>query len=86
MHGDDFTLLGHRGELDWFKKMIEGKFEMKHQGRMGNRDGDIKSVRLLKRIITYTEEGIEYEADQRHAEIIVKQMGLEGEAKSVITP
>ena len=41
--------------------------------------------RLLNRIIRRTEEGWEYEADQRHAELIVKGLGLE-EAKAVATP
>ncbi len=33
-----------------------------------------------------TSEGIEYESDQRHAKIIVKQMGLKEESKAVATP
>ena len=32
------------------------------------------------------QEGIEYEADQRHAEIIVNSVGLEKESKGVVTP
>ena len=45
----------------------------------------MKEARLLNRIIRRTEEGWEYEADQRHAELIVKGLGLE-EAKAVATP
>ena len=41
---------------------------------------------ILNRIVTITEEGIEYESDQRHAEIIVKQMGLRPGSRSVATP
>lgn len=37
------------------------------------------------RIVTRTSEGIEVEADQRHAEVLLKQMGLE-EASSAATP
>ena len=48
--------------------------------------GDEKSVRILNRVVTYTDDGIEWEADQRHAEIIVKQMGLGAGSKGVITP
>ena len=44
------------------------------------------SNRILNRIISWTDNGIEYEADQRHAEIIVKQMGLKDNSKGVVTP
>ena len=86
IHGDDFTLLGSRESLDWFKSRIMDKFEIKYKGRMGEREEDIKSVRILNRIVTYTESGVEYESDQRHAEIIITQMGLRERSKGVVTP
>ena len=43
-------------------------------------------MRILNRIVTLTPKGIEYESDQRHAEIIVKQMGLKEGSKAVATP
>ena len=46
----------------------------------------MKSVRILNRLVTMTKEGIEYESDQRHAEIIVKQMGLQTGSRAVATP
>merc|ERR1712026_17727 len=36
-------------------------------------------------VVRWTEEGWEYEADQRHGEIIVRETGM-GEAKPVTTP
>ena len=39
----------------------------------------------MNRIIRITDKGWEYEPDQRHAEMIVEQLGLK-EAKSVETP
>ena len=69
-----------------FKDRIMDKFEIKHKGRMGERESDIKSVRILNRIVNWTANGIEYESDQRHAEIIVKQMGILANSKSVVTP
>ena len=61
VHGDDFTLLGHRDDLDWFKKTMETKFDIKHK-RMGAGLNDEKSVRILNRVVTYTSDGIEWEA------------------------
>ena len=43
-------------------------------------------MRILNRIVNWTPEGIEYESDQGHAEIIVKQMGILANSKSVVTP
>merc|ERR1712079_979706 len=53
---------------------------------MGPDQKDTKAIRILNRIITWGDDGIEYEADQRHAEIIIKQMGLREESRSVVTP
>ena len=54
VHGDDFTMLGSRKHLDWFKGRIEEKFEIKYKGRMGERESDMKSVKILNRIVTWT--------------------------------
>ena len=35
VHGDDFTILGHGGSLDWFRLKIQEKFEVKIRGRIG---------------------------------------------------
>jgi hypothetical protein len=43
-------------------------------------------VSILNRIVTVTEKALEYQADQRHAEIIVKDLELTSESKGVVTP
>ena len=86
VHGDDFTVLGSGTELDWFREKIKNRFEGKFRGRLGPANGDDKSIRILNRVVTWTSEGIEYEADQRHAEIIVQHLGLQGTSKAVATP
>ncbi len=40
----------------------------------GNRQQ--KEAKILNRVIRFTNEGLEYEADPRHAEIIVNELGL----------
>ncbi len=47
--------------------MFKGRLE---RGRLG-------AVRILSRIATVTENGLEYEADQRHAEISMSDMGID---------
>eukprot|EP00969_Alexandrium_andersonii_P051076 2243569-Alexandrium_andersonii.AAC.1 len=43
-------------------------------------------MRVLNGIVTWTDEGIWYEADPRHAEMITEGLGVEGESEGVATP
>ena len=56
-------------------------------------DTDLHEVSILHRVITYYPPGslggerVEFQADPRHAELIVKQCNLDGEkTKGVVTP
>ena len=51
-----------------------GHFEIKVKARLGPNSTDDKSVRILNRVVYWTAEGIRYEPDQRHAEIIIHQL------------
>ena len=52
---------------------------MKIRGRLGpGGKEENQSIRILNRIIEWNREGVWYEADQRHAEIIVRELSLEG--------
>ena len=57
------------------------RYEVKFRGRIGPGGNDDKSIRILNRIVTWNERGIAYEADQRHAEIIVRDLGLSTDSK-----
>ena len=59
---------------------------MKFRGRLGPGNGDDKSVRILNRIVTWTNEGIRCEADQRHSEIIIRPLVLSDASNSLSTP
>ena len=86
VHGDDFTVLGREEDLDWFRREISKAYEVKFRGRIGPEDKDQKSIRILNRVVEWTDAGIRYEADQRHAEIIVRKLGLSKEGKEISTP
>ena len=47
--------------------------------------GEIQETRVLNIILRWAPKRWEYEADQRHAELIIRGMGMEG-AKSVKPP
>ena len=86
MHGDVFTVLGHAENLNWFRSKISEAFEVKFKARLGPEEPDDKAARVLNRVVQWTDEGITYEADQRHAEIIVKALGLKGESRTLAVP
>jgi len=44
----------------------------------------IQEVEILNKIIRWTDRGIELEADPRHAEIVVRELGLEGATPSKV--
>ena len=84
IHGDDFVSTASPGELQWFKKELEKRFKIKTQV-IGPGASYAKEGRALNRILRYTASGWEYEPDQRHAELIVKELGLDT-ANGLSTP
>ena len=73
VHGDDYTTAGNVKDLRWFKTMLEDAYEIKTQIICPDVD---KIGNVLNRVITYTGFGFELEADQRHSEMIVEQLGV----------
>ena len=45
----------------------------------------VREMRVLNRVITWTDQGLTDEADQRHAEIIIEAMGVK-DGRAVTTP
>ena len=71
--------------LQWLKKQLENKYQVKTQ-IFGPGEGQMREVKILNRIVSWdSAEGILYEADPRHTEIIIEQFGL-GDAKTVNIP
>ena len=85
VHGDDFTTVGSKASLDWFKEQLSTRYELKEGARLGPGDHDDKEGRVLNRIVRWIDEGLVYEADPRQHEKLVQELGLEG-AKAVATP
>jgi len=86
IHGDDLTILAEEEDLDWIRKEIVKKFEVKFRARLGPEAKDDKSVRILNRVVEWSKEGIYYEADQRHAEIIVDQLEVRKDKQGLSAP
>ena len=87
VHGDDFTAAGSKQNLDWFEKQMKERYELKVGGRLGPGPTDDKEATVLNRVIRWTPQGLEYEADPRQVERLLEELELEGEGvKSVVTP
>eukprot|EP00973_Karenia_brevis_P095138 12425852-Karenia_brevis.AAC.1 len=84
VHGDDFLSTAVESNLKWLESILRREFEIKTK-IVGPEGKDEKQLKILNRIITYREHGIDYEPDPRHAEIIVEQLGLKN-AKELSTP
>ena len=84
VHGDDFTSSASTKTLEWLKKKFEAKFEVTAK-LLGPEVSQEREIRVLDRVIQWEADGLVYEPDQRHAEMIVREFGLEG-AGGVRTP
>ena len=83
VHGDDFVSVGNRAAMAKFRKQLERRFEIKTKV-IGTGDDEDGVGKVLNRVISVTDDGWEYEPDQRHAEIIIDELGLK-EARSATT-
>ena len=82
VHGDDFLVTGSRSDLLWLRDKLGSKYEIKTDllGPEGEQE-----IKVLNRVVRWSLHGLEYETDQRHAELVIKELGL-ATAKPVSTP
>ncbi|MDE0779072.1 MAG: hypothetical protein OSB43_22550, partial [Nocardioides sp.] len=87
VHGDDFTSVGPKLELDWLESALEGKYELRKGGRLGPGRSDSKEILVLNRAIRWTPNGLEYEADPRQQERFLEGLSLgAADCRSAATP
>ena len=86
VHGDIFLSEGEAQELRWFDFELRKHFELKTQVLGPDvKNDEVQEKRFLNRIITWSDKGIIWEADPRHAELLIEQLGFQG-AKEVCSP
>ena len=87
VHGDDSTTAGSKPDLDWFELELEAKYELRKSGRIGPGEDDDKEGHALNRVVRWTEDGLEYEAEFRQAEKLIESIGPGAEGvRSTVTP
>ena len=57
---------------------MQETFEVKLRGRLGEYNDDLKEIRVLNKVLRITYEGLTYEADPRHVELLARSLGLAG--------
>ena len=84
VHGDDYVSAGEDSSMNWMEGELSKAYELQSQRLSADKGGKIEG-KVLNRIIRHTPSGWEIEADPRHAELVVEQLGLVDE-KGVNTP
>lgn len=85
VHGDDIHLLAEDAVLDLVTDKVLEHWDCTVKGTLGPDGTEVKELLTLNRCIRWVPEGYECEADPRHAEIIVAELGLL-EGNAVTTP
>ena len=83
VYGDDFSARGRKP--DWYETRMQEAFELTLKGRLGYAKEDHHELCILNRVLRTCPRGVEYEADPRHVEELIRSMELEG-CNSVSTP
>ena len=92
VHGDDFAVVGSRRALDRMGKTLSGKYSMRESHQHGFGSHCERHAELLNRIVSVGTDSdgrryVRIEPDIRHAELVPRDLGLEGsKAKPLTTP
>ena len=84
VHGDDYVTVATRSQVKWLEKEVKKRFCITASCLSLHKD-DVREIKILNRMIRIDEEGLSYEADPRHHEIILDDLKL-ANAKGVVTP
>ena len=81
VHGDDFVAVGNKKATGKLKQSLEEAYKVKCEV-LGDGADELQEIRILNRVIRREKHGLTLEADPRHAEIVVRDLGLEGSKSS----
>ena len=84
VHGDDFVSEGSAFNLAWLDASLKKEFIMKSQV-LGPDKGETRELTILNRVIRWTDQGLSWEPDARHAEAIIRDMEI-FDGKGVCSP
>ena len=85
VHSDDFVFEGPSGGFDKLIKDLRQHWVIKVRAVLGPELRDDKEVSILNRVVRWVTGGVEYEADPRHVEKLLRDMDMEA-CKPLSTP
>lgn len=85
VHGDDFVFEGPSVGFDGIVSDLQSHWIINVSAILGPADGDAKEVSILNRVVRWDGDVIEYEADPRHVEKLLRDMHME-ECKPLSSP
>ena len=77
VHGDDFVAVGDGAATTRLQKILEKAYKVKSE-ILGDGPGEVNEIRVLNRVVRRDQSGYTIEADPRHAELAIRDLGLEG--------
>ena len=89
VHGDDFMVLGDDTTLKEIEVKLKERYDIKCSGVLGGSSEDDKEVVFLNRVFRYVpgaSPALEIESDQRHVELLIKELGLEKDSNGLDVP
>ena len=84
VHGDNYFSSGCDDDLEWLRDQLSSQFDIKTT-IIGPGCNQEKEMKILNRVVRFEDHTIVYEADQRHAEIMVETLKL-GDCNPLATP
>ena len=77
VHGDDFVIEGGQEHLDWTKGVLANMYLVKVSSILGSECQDDKVADILNRVAEWRDDEVWWEADPRHVEKMLEDIGLE---------
>ena len=83
VHGDDFVFVGLDEDLDSILEVLKKNYELKNRGRLGFGKNDVKEIDMLGRIIRLEGDGITWQGDPRHQDLLEEYFGMDATTKTL---
>ena len=80
------TIVKHSTEISNANRKLQESFLIKRVGQLGPDKDDMRDIRVLNRCITWDTDGLRYQADPRHAEILARDMDIPKTRRAPTTP
>ena len=71
------VICGENDFLGWLQQKISSVYLCKIRGLLGRDTSDNKGMVIVNRIVNWSDKGITLEADPRHVELKLQELGLE---------